>query len=307
MTLLIVITALLLDQYFGEPKSYHPLVGFGRLAQRVEELLNAESDTKPLRLAKGALGMSLLLLPCIMATYLVVNAIEANGFLRWVVNSAILYWAIGNHSLTQHVLAVKSALDANDTPKAQLALSMVVSRDTKNLNNKQIINGAIETTLENGSDAVFAPIFWFLILGAPGVIAYRLVNTLDAMWGYKNQQYLEFGKIAAYTDDVLNYLPARLVAITYAMTGNAHQGFKSWFEQAALLDSPNAGPVMTAGGGSLNVKLGGPTSYHGELLDKPYFGGEKQAELADIDRALSLVNGALIMWCACILTATLVS
>jgi len=150
--------------------------------------------------------------------------------------------------------------------------------------------------LENGADAVFAPLFWFVVLGPFGALLYRFSNTLDAMWGYKNQRYLYFGWAAARFDDLLNWLPARLTALSYALLGNTTQAIKSWRTQAHLLDSPNAGPVMTAGGGALQLQLGGPACYHGQLKQKPWFGGPQLPENGDIERASALMYRALLLW-----------
>lgn len=314
-TITVIVAALLLDHWLGEPQRYHPLVGFGWLAARLEKELNLsefkilKGEFKTLKgefkTLSGAVAVAILTLPLVSLACWVIAELNSSAVIEyklaaWLIQVLALYWAIGNRSLRDHVLAVKQALLHQNLDEARSKFGYIVSRDTAQSDRNQIVNGTIETTLENGNDAVFAPIFWFCIVGAPGVIAYRLINTLDAMWGYKNERYIAFGKVAARADDVLNFVPARLVAITYALLGNAHQGFRCWSTQAKLLDSPNAGPVMTSGAGSLDLLLGGPAHYHGSLVDKPTFGGQNTASSTDIDKALALIHGGLIFWCACI-------
>ena len=147
-----------------------------------------------------------------------------------------------------------------------------------------------------GSDAVFAALFWFCLLGAPGVVLYRLSNTLDAMWGYRNERFERFGWAAAKIDDVLNYVPARLVALTYALLGHTRLALRCWRRQAPLWDSPNAGPVMAAGAGALGVSLGGSAVYHGIEEQRPQLGEGAPPRARDIERALNLVYGGVALW-----------
>jgi len=246
------------------------------------------------------LATILLTTPLALIANAVFQTLQGSWFWSWLLQSLVLYWAIGHRSLLEHVRPVQVALEAEQLALARKRLGMIVSRDVDELDTGQMANAAIETTLENGNDATFAPIFWFCIFGAPAVIVFRLTNTLDAMWGYRTQRFEQFGKTAAKLDDVLNYVPARLVATTYALLGNARLAFQCWRQQSHLLSSPNAGPVMCAGAGSLEVRLGGPTSYHGQLLKKPFFGGEQMAQAKDIARATSLVEYSLGVWCLCL-------
>ena len=117
------------------------------------------------------------------------------------------------------------------------------------------------------------------------------------MWGYRNQRFNYFGRFAARLDDVLNYVPARLVALSYALLGNTQLALQCWKQQSPLLKSPNAGPVMTAGAGSLDICLGGPTYYHQVYTEKPYFGSEKVVTALDIERSLQLIRNTIILWC----------
>ncbi|HEX5802927.1 MAG TPA: cobalamin biosynthesis protein, partial [Azospira sp.] len=148
--------------------------------------------------------------------------------------------------------------------------------------------------------------FWFLLLGGPGALLFRLANTLDAMWGYRNARFLRFGAAAARLDDALNYLPARLTALSYALFGATRRALACWRTQAPQWDSPNAGPVMAAGAGALQVRLGGAAVYHGQLEVRPTLGEGRPATSADIHRALALVRFSLRLWLGLALLAGIV-
>jgi adenosylcobinamide-phosphate synthase len=216
--------------------------------------------------------------------------------------------AIGWQSLLQHAMNIARPLLKNNMVEARQAVSMIVSRDAQSLDEEGIAKAATESVLENGADAIFSAVFWFLVAGIPGVVLYRLSNTLDAMWGYKNSQFLHFGWWAARTDDVLNFIPARLTALSYALVGHTKIALKCWRLQGMNWKSPNAGPVMAAGAGALNVTLGGAAQYHSQLQFRPGLGpDESQSQAVDassIVKACGLVNRALILW-LCVITAVL--
>jgi adenosylcobinamide-phosphate synthase len=173
---------------------------------------------------------------------------------------------------------------------------MIVSRETQDMDAQAIRKATIESTLENGADAIFAPIFWFVIAGPAGAVFYRLSNTLDAMWGYKNQHYFYFGFAAARLDDMLNWIPARLTALSYMLLGDTHKAWSCYRQQSPLCESPNAGVVMSAGAGCLNVSLGGPAIYHGQLKNKPTLGTGRTATNRDIKRANLLILFTTLLW-----------
>jgi adenosylcobinamide-phosphate synthase len=177
---------------------------------------------------------------------------------------------------------------------------MIVSRDTSQLQQRQVASAACESLLENGSDAIFAAVFWFCVGGLYGVVIYRAVNTLDAMWGYKNERYREFGWAAARLDDVLNFIPARLVAFSYALMGQYSAAMTCWRQQGNTWKSPNAGPVMAAGAGSLKIILGGKAVYNGIEDQRSQLGCGEVVETADIKRCLSLIYRCLFLWLAVI-------
>ena len=286
-----LLCAVLLDRIFGDPRRWHPLAGFGHIASWVEARMNNSPEKKSQRIA-GALAVVLLLVPFTAASVWI-SHIPIWG---WVAQTVLLYFTLGMTSLAQHARAVQSALDANDLPAARTAVGLIVSRDTADLPREDIAKASIESVLENGNDAVFGAVFWFVLLGAPGAVAYRLVNTLDAMWGYRTPRHLYFGWAAARLDDVPNWIPARLAALTYALLGNARNALHCWYAQAPLWYSPNAGPVMASGAGALNIVLGGAAMYHGALKERPTLGLGEIAAAKDIGRAITLVQRGLWLW-----------
>lgn len=290
-TVLILLGALLLDLLLGDPRRWHPLAGFGRLALKIEALLHGD------RYWRGAVALLLAVLPFVAVAALIPN----NGMVWPLLQVLLLYLTVGATSLAVHGHAVVKALATGDLPQAREKVSWIVSRDTAQLDEGGVARAACESMLENGNDAIFGALFWFVVLGLPGAILYRLVNTLDAMWGYRTPRYHRFGWAAARLDDLLNYLPARLTALSYALLGDTGRALRCWRSQAHLLESPNGGPVMTAGAGSLAITLGGPAIYHGTLKQKAWFGEGRKAEPRDIVRAIRLVQYSLLLWLLVIL------
>jgi len=277
-----------LDAWLGEPRRWHPLVGFGHLAQRIEQRLN--SGGRGWR-SHGVSGWCLAVLPPVLLVWLL-----SLSSLGWLVDILVLYFALGLKSLGQHALPVAQALRLGNLDEARRRVGYLVSRRTSELDACGVARAGTESVLENGADAVFASLFWFAVLGAPGVLLHRLSNTLDAMWGYRNERFERFGWAAARIDDVLNYLPARLVALTYALLGRTATALRCWRRQAPQWDSPNAGPVMAAGAGALQVQLGGAAIYHGVEEQRPQLGEGAPSQARDIERALNLVYLGVLLW-----------
>lgn len=292
---MILLTAITLDALLGEPKRWHPLVGFGRLATRVERLLYASH-----RLA-GLLALLLVVSPFVLLAYWLQTYTHGP-----FATAVLLYIAIGWKSLVRHAQPIATSLMADNIDKARRKLSRIVSRDTDGIHEEGIARATVETVLENGCDAIFGAIFWALVAGAPGVVLYRLVNTLDAMWGYKNERYLHFGWAAARLDDLLNFIPARLTAVSYCLLGNAARGWRCWQQQGTGWKSPNAGPVMASGAGSLGLLLGGSAQYHGKQQFRPILGEGRAPGANDITRALHLVNRTVVLWVFSLLLPALI-
>jgi adenosylcobinamide-phosphate synthase len=295
-------SALLLDRVLGEVPRLHPLVGFGKFAARIERHMNGSPRSCLKQRAAGVLAWLVSIIPWLLITLLLWQQAE----LRPTISVIVLYFALGMQSLGEHANRIQSALEADDLTLARQHVGDIVSRDTASMHPEDISRAAVESVLENGSDAVFAALFWFAVAGAPGVLLYRLSNTLDAMWGYRTPRFLYFGWAAARLDDVLNYIPARLTALTYALLGRTRLALHCWQQQAPAWDSPNAGPVMASGAGSLNLKLGGAAIYHGKMEQRPILGTEKPAQAADIGRAMTLVTRGAWLWAALILLAGII-
>ena len=298
---LIIITALVLDLIFGEPHRWHPLVGFGKTATWLESVFNKTNRKNHfVSYLFGVFAWALMVLPVVAVIWFIeqfqMNDEMTQPYVEVIVGVICLTFAIGTKSLMQHAKAVSDALKNSDITLAQKRAAMIVSRDTAESDELAVNRATIESVLENGSDAIFAAIFWFIILGAPGVILYRLANTLDAMWGYRTERFNYFGWAAARIDDGLNWVPARLTALSYALAGNLVKALKCWHQQAKHWHGINPGVVMATGAGALNISLGGVATYHGEQVERPVLGTDSKPQVADIDRAVKLIYKSLFIW-----------
>jgi adenosylcobinamide-phosphate synthase len=286
---LAALAAVLLDRLFGEPQRWHPLLGFGRLAVLAEARLNRRTA------AAGILALGLMVGPWVALAFWL------QPLMPGVVDIALLYFALGARSLSEHAEAVQIPLAKGDLPEARRRVGWMVSRDTATLDATGVAKAGVESVLENGNDAVFGALFWFALLGGPGALLFRLTNTLDAMWGYKTDRFLAFGWAAARFDDLLNWPAARLTALTYALLGRPARALACWRAQAGAWESPNAGPVMAAGAGTLGIVLGGSANYHGREELRPPLGEGGPACAGDIGRAVTLVQRGLWLWLAVLL------
>jgi adenosylcobinamide-phosphate synthase len=290
---LLLVAGILLDLLLGEARRWHPLVGFGRLAQRLERWLNVGSW----RIARGAFAWMLAVLPfSALAAWLCARA----GAAGLAAHALMLYLCLGLRSLREHTLPIHAALADGDLPQARWLTSRIVSRDTTNADEADLARAGAESLLENGNDAVLGTLFCFLVGGGAGALLFRLANTLDAMWGYRNARFNLFGRVAARIDDALNYLPARLTALSYALLspGGRLRALRCWRAQAPAWSSPNAGPVMASGAGALGISLGGAATYEGEVEQRSVLGIGPAAAAGDILRAWRLVFHTTLLWAA---------
>lgn len=301
---LVCLAAVLMDRLFGEPRRWHPLVGFGHCVSLLERRLNRHPAQPFAAIVKGAVGVLLLVAPWV-GLAVAFTWLWSESWVLTTVELVVLYLALSVRGLAEHGRAVSDALHAGDTGLAREKVSWIVSRKAEALDERGIAAAATESMLENGADAIFASLFWYLVAGLPGVLLHRLVNTLDAMWGYRNPRYLYFGRFAARLDDVLNWIPARLTALTYSVLGNTRQALRCWQSQGRQWDSPNAGPVMAAGAGALGVTLGGPAPYPSGIHQRPWLGEGAEAGADSVDAAIRLVVHGVWLWLAVLLVAQL--
>lgn len=295
VSLALLLTAgVALDRLLGEPRRFHPLIGFGALAAWIERTCNRAPASSAARIT-GALALALAVLPLTALTVWLTSA-AATPAQSAIIHALALYFALGAQSLKQHIAPIAQALEQQRLADARVLTARIVSRDTAALDTAGVARAAVESALENGNDAVFGALFWFIVAGAPGVVMFRLANTLDAMWGYRNARFLNFGWAAARFDDLLNLVPARLTALTYALLGSTSNALACWRVQAPAWSSPNAGPVMAAGAGALNVALGGVAIYEGSVEQRPQLGNGAEPNAQHITRALRLVEHGMLAW-----------
>ncbi len=283
---LAALAAVLLDRLFGEVRRFHPLVGFGTLAAAIEKRLNRGT------IAGGMLGWALAVLPWVAL------ALALRPLAPFAVDVLLLYFSLGARSLCEHAEAVAQPLREGRLDEARQRVGWIVSRDTAALDESGVAKAGVESVLENGNDAIFGALFWFALFGGPGALLFRLANTLDAMWGYRTERYNLYGRWAARFDDALNWLPARLTALSYALLGRWRDALACWRTQAPGWESPNAGPVMAAGAGSLGVQCGGAAIYHGREEIRPPLGCGPAPVAADLGRAITLIRRSLWLWLA---------
>lgn len=295
-----LVLALLIDAVFGEPKAVwdrlpHPAVLMGRLVAALDRRFNRGGD---LRL-KGT-GVALALVATGFIVGGLVHILPDHGLVE-VVLLAIL---LAQKSLVDHVRAVATGL-RRTLAEGRAAVAMIVGRDTAQMTGPDVARAAIESAAENLSDGVVAPVFWYLLLGLPGILAYKLVNTADSMIGHMTPRYREFGWASARLDDLLNLIPARLTALLIALT-------HGWVDPAPILRdapkhrSPNAGWPEAAMAPVLNVALSGPRSYHGVRKDYPWVWPEGRRDPGpdDIDAAAAALWR---VWAALLAFAVLIA
>lgn len=284
---LMVILALVLDFIFGEPEELwarvpHPATLMGRAVNMLDEALNRGRA----RRVAGFVAVGVLVLVG-LATGWVLAWIPDFGILEVLVAAVLL----AHRSLVDHVRDVADALRGG-LDKGRNAVSLIVGRDTGAMDESDVSRAAIESAAENFSDGVVAPAFWFLLLGLPGIIVYKIINTADSMIGYENEDYAEFGYAAAKLDDLLNWVPARITAGLICLAYLSRDAYEVMLDDGDLHRSPNAGWPEAAMAGVLDVALSGPRSYGGHRTEDPFVNADGKRELGadDVDRAVGALH-----------------
>ena len=290
--LIVLVLALTLDFIVGEVNRFHPLVGFGNVAGVIEQKLNLSNISAGAQKSTGVLAWLLLVLPLPMLYWLAQETLQL-----WLLDAVVLYFAIGNNSLKTHALQVLEPLQRNDLEQARHFCSYLVSRDTSELNEHQISRAVTESVLENGHDAVVASLFWYCAGGAPLVIAHRLANTLDAMWGYKTQRFINFGWCSARADDLLGWPSAKVTALLFAVQSKQPvKCLTNAYIQAKQYKSFNGGWAMASGATALNICLGGQAIYFGRKVESVTLGQGDEVQAKHIKQSVELVSRAALLF-----------
>lgn len=272
-----LVAGYLLDLLLGDPRWLpHPIRLFGNIISKGEKLLN----TGIYKLLKGAL-LTIVLCVLVFSFFYTTQRwlLAFNTPAYYIFTSIFVFYGLANKSLLQEGKEVFDTLNTQGLEAGRKRLSWIVGRQTSALNENQIRTAVFETLSENLSDGVIAPLFYYAIGGLPAMMAYKMINTLDSMIGYKSERYFLFGKFAARLDDMANFIPARLTALLMVLVTSSKRGLIYIFKYGHQHASPNSGYPEAALAGILQCRFGGPNTYHGQVVVKPYI-GEAPREIA---------------------------
>ncbi|MDH3573676.1 MAG: adenosylcobinamide-phosphate synthase CbiB [Desulfobacteraceae bacterium] len=301
MLLYILPAAFVLDLLLGDPAHLpHPVRWMGKAISTLEPVFRKLHTGLTL---SGAMFSILLIMCTWLTTYLLVTAANTfHPFAKTGIEILIIYYSISVRSLNDSAMAVYRSLKKGRLEQAKNRLAMIVGRDVDKLNESQIARAAVETVGENLVDGVISPLFFAAIGGAPMAMAYKMINTLDSMVGYKNENYALFGKFSARIDDIANFLQSRLSIFIIAiaaqiLNGKGIRSFKIAVSEGANHTSPNAGYPEAGFAGTLGIQLGGPNTYNGHQISKPYIGAYlDKADLEHIKKACDLMMLSSLIW-----------
>lgn len=284
--LLPLFVGVVLDKLIGDPLWLpHPVVAFGNMISFFEHKLNKGSY----RCVKGAFTALLLISGVFIVSFLIFKYVYSYSIWLWYFLSSIaIFYCLAGKTLINEVRMVFDAMEVS-LDKGRNQVSRIVGRDTKELDGQEVRAAALETLAENLSDGVIAPLFWLMLFGVPGMLTYKMINTLDSMIGYKNERYRLFGFLAAKIDDVANYIPARITALLMVVASGHPSLLKFVIRYGHEHASPNSGYPEAALAGILNCRFGGPHKYFGELVYKPFIGSnERLFKRNDVDVAIRI-------------------
>lgn len=287
INLLYILLPLLLgwlaDRFLGDPSWLpHPIVAMGKIIAWGEKRLNKGTN----RLLKGGLFSVILILLSFLLIFFIIKGLDRiHPVLSVIFSAVIIFYCLAGKTLVDEVRKVFIAVDSS-VEEGRRQVARIVGRDTSELSPQQIRTAALETLAENLSDGVIAPLFWYMLLGLPGMFAYKMINTLDSMIGYKNERYKQFGCWAARIDDIANYFPARLTSLLMVIVSGQFSLLSFVIKYGDKHASPNSGYPESAMAGILNCRFGGPNVYFGQVVDKPYIGeNDKPLTTADMQKA----------------------
>ncbi|KQS68664.1 cobalamin biosynthesis protein [Modestobacter sp. Leaf380] len=275
------------DLALGDPRRRHPVAGFGQAAAALEPRLWRDSR------AAGSAYWLACVAPVAALGLAADRATRRAPVVRTLVTAAATWAALGGTSLGRAGTTMAGHLEAGDLPAARAHLSSLAGRDPSTLGEAELVRATVESVAENTSDAAVAPLVWGAVAGLPGLVAYRAVNTLDAMVGHRSERYARFGWASARADDVANWVPARLtaavtVAVAPLVGGSAREALRVWRRDGAAHPSPNSGRCEAAAAGALGVRLGGTNVYGARVEHRPTLGDGAPPVRADVARAVAL-------------------
>ena len=283
----------MLDLLLGDPAWLpHPVVGFGKMIAFGEKRLNKGSHRK----LKGAMMSILLIAIVFAATSFIISSLSfLIPHFSFLISALLIFYCLAGTTLIREVREVFHAVDRS-LEEGRKQVARIVGRDTSELSAQEVRTAALETLAENLSDGVIAPLFWLAIGGVPATMAYKMVNTLDSMIGYKTERYKDFGRWAAHIDDIANYIPARLTSLLMIVASGKINLWGFVWRNGRNHASPNSGYPEAALAGILDCRFGGPHYYFGELFDKPYIGeNDRELTTADMKKAVRINRTAEVM------------
>lgn len=274
------VAAFFIDTLIGDPRSkYHPVVLIGNLISFLEKFLRRDTDDNRKKIYMGGVLVTTVLLVSYGVGLLIIVLVNLTESLmaRIFVEALVFSFMISPRSLAEAGIEIYTLLDNEDIIEARRKVGWIVGRDTDNLNEVEIVRATVETVSENTVDGVIAPLFYFLIGGLPLAMAYRAINTMDSMIGYKNKKYLFFGRVAARIDDIANFIPARITGILFIISAflldlDYKSAWDMMIRDASKHPSPNGGYAEATVAGALNIRLGGMNSYFGVKHFRAYMG-----------------------------------